>query len=189
METARPITNVYPASDKAFFVKLLEHDDFLEKYEHFLRGEVLVEQRGEGGKFLNEAWVKRYPPKMNNFGINEVMSFLRPICESKIMAITEFDEEFIDKLILTNIQSFTELLVENFTAFELRSISGLDSVVVQGINIISAQLRRSYKGTTLDAFTSNTTITEQRAIPVQEQKRSLLSRVPFFGKKEPTMRI
>ncbi len=187
-EGQQPI-NVYQPSDRAFFVGLLEHDDFLEKFEHFLRGEVLTTTPTADKKSIIEEWQQRYPAKMNSYGVNEVMSTLRPICESKIIAVTEFDEKFIDKLGYINVQTFTELLTENYDNFDFKSISALDSVLVSGITIIMAQLKRAHKGSTLDAITTNTSVSEQRQIIQPEQKEGVLSRLPGFGKKEAQFKV
>lgn len=170
---------------QGFFTKLLEHESFLESYEHFLRGEVLTIQRSDDKLHVQEVWIRRYPPKMNDYGINEIMSFLKPLCESKIMAMTDFEDRHVNELGYTNIQSYTELLVENYKVFEIPSISVLDTILVTGINIIMAQLRRSFKGTTLTQLTTNMNVTESRNIvPEAQDSRNLFQKLPIFGKKK-----
>lgn len=154
-------TAVYQAPNNAFFIDLLEHEKFLERYEHNLRGEIEVIQQVEGTNQVVMAWVKKYQPKMNEEGITSVISFLRTVCE-KIISITNFDEELMNKMIYQNIQDLTDRLCENFYNYQFRSIADLNEINVVGRNLIIAQISRSKDGMTLQAVTSNTQITENR---------------------------
>jgi len=177
--------NVYNAPENAFFKDLLEHDEFLNRLEHHLKGEVLKTIRSkdkDNNEVITQEWVQVYPSKMNDYGINSVMSYLRAICE-KIMSITDFGEEFIDKLANENLKDFTSRLCENWYDYGFSSISDLNEVDNIGQNIIIAQLRRSLDGQTLTAVTSKTTINESRVMnPLEQPQQQLDRRLPLFSK-------
>jgi len=153
-------TTNYIQPNNSFFLDLLDHEKFLEKYEHNLRGEVIALKQTDSGQWL-EVWEKRYAPKMNELGIINTISFLRTICE-KMLSITNFDEDMMYKMLTQNIQDFTDRLVENWYTYEFASIADLDEINSVGRNMIIAQMSRSKDGMTLQAVTSNTTITESR---------------------------
>ena len=154
----QPINNILP--NNSFFLDLLDHEAFLEKYEHNLRGEIQMMQQNESGQYV-VVYVKRYSPKMNEEGITQVISFLRTICE-KIISITNFDDEMMQKMIYNNIQDFTDRITENWYNYEFKSIADLSEINSVARNLIVAQFSRSAGGMTLQAITSNTSIQEVR---------------------------
>jgi hypothetical protein len=156
-------TAVYQAPNNTFFIDLIEHEKFLEKYEHNLRGEVEIMKMIEGTTQYAMVWEKKYAPKMNDMGITSTISFLRTICE-KIISITNFDEELMGKMIYQNIQDLTDRLCENFFTYEFKSIADLSEINVVGRNLIISQISRSKDGMTLKALTSNTVVSENRVI-------------------------
>jgi hypothetical protein len=161
-------TAVYQAPNNSFFIDLLEHEKFLERYEHNLRGEVEEMKLIEGTNQYTMVWTKKHPAKMNDDGITSVISFLRTVCE-KIISITNFDEEMMGKMIYQNIQDYTDRLCENFYTYEFKSIADLSEINLVGNNLIISQLSRSKDGMTLKAVTSNTMISENKVINTPQQ--------------------
>lgn len=166
---------IYQMSSNTFFIDLLEHDKFLERYEHNLRGEVEEMQLVQDTNQYAMVWKKRYPSKMNDEGITSTISFLRTICE-KIISITNFDDDLMGKMIYQNIQDLTDRLVENWFNYEFRSIADLDEINMVGRNMIIAQLSRSKDGMTLKAVTSNTVISENKTIAPPTQDQQMMQR-------------
>ena len=182
MSNQQQQVDVYQASDNSFFVDLLDHREFIDQYEHSLRGEVLkksTKKDENGDDILTQEWVQIYPPKMNDYGIVSVISFLRTITE-KITAITDFDEEDIRNMSYHDIQDWLCRLVTNYYNFSFKSISDLDEVHNVGRTLIRAQYRRSIDGQTLRALTSKTQITESRTLQPSEQE-SVPVRGGLFG--------
>ena len=173
-------TTVYNAPNNAFFIDLLEHERFLDRYEHVLRGEVETIQQIEGSSNVTLVWARKYPSKMTEQGISDTISFLRTVCE-KIMSITNFDEDTIWKLVYQNIQALTDRLVEKYLDYEFRSIADIDEIINVSRNLIIAQIMRSKEGMTLMQVTSNTMISESRNVSPQQQDPNMIAQRPGGG--------
>jgi hypothetical protein len=177
------VTN-YTQANNSFFADMLQHDDFLERYEHLLKGEVLCYVKDTGAaRGYKEMWVKRYPAKMNPYGVNEIISALKPICESRIIALTDFKEQDIKDMIFDNSQRIASLLFINKDIFEINSAVTIQSIYTDCENLIKAQIKRSFEGETLHRITQNTNINETRDVSTfKEENSSLISKVPFLSK-------
>jgi len=185
--TEQQPANLYADFAKqGFFKSLLEHGSFLENYEHSLRGEVLEIKRSKDNLYVEEAWQKRFPPKMNDYGINMLMSILLPMVESKIVAMTDLETVHIEKLSYANIQAVTDLLTQHFRAFEIPSEAVADSIIVPLYGLTVGQFRRSFKGQSLNQFTTNMNVHETRNIePESNVNQGLLRNLPFgIGRKK-----
>lgn len=173
-------TAVYQLPSNSFFAELLDHEKFLDKYEHNLRGQVQVTRYvQETGQYI-EVWDQKYLPKMNQEGITAVISFLRTVCD-KIMSITNFDEDMLNKMVYQNIQDLTDRLVENWYNYGFSSIADVGEINIVGRNFIIAQIMRSKDGMTLKAITANTVINENKTMNQPAPVADTLSRPGASG--------
>lgn len=183
MSESQQPTQVYNIQDNSMWVKLLEHNNFLDELEHILKGEVLTVVKGSDGQPV-EKWIKKYPAMMTTDGVNRICSGLRLIIESKIVAITDLEDIHIIELRYDISQALLQLLVQHSEEFGFRSESELENLYANLKTIITAQLRRSYKGNTLNAFTTSTSVTEQRVGTTEDSKQGILDRLPFNRRKQ-----
>jgi hypothetical protein len=163
---------------------MLQHDDFLERYEHLLKGEVLcyVDDPDKKNSY-KEVYMKKYPAKMNPFGVNEIISALKVVCESRIMALTDFKEQDIKDLIFDNSQRILTLLVVNQDVFEIQNAVTIECIYTDCENLIKAQVKRSFEGETLHRITQNTNINETRDVSTfKEEQQGMMSKIPFLSK-------
>jgi hypothetical protein len=171
---------------QTFFNSILDHEGFLEKYEHILRGEEIVLKRSEDGLRVREVWQKKDTQTLPNEMVDEIINFLKPITESKITAVTDLEEEHIEKISLQQFQAFNQVLCESFLVYGGKEdIDNLNEARMKAVHanvnqIIMSQLRRSFKGTTLTQAASNINVNENRSVPI-EQENTGAFKLPQFN--------
>jgi hypothetical protein len=165
-------TQVYQPPEKSIFLDLLNSEEFLDRYEHSLKGEVLITKREKdekGRDIVKSEWLPRYPPKMNDLGIISTMSFLRTICD-KSMSLTDLSTTQIDTLVKQNADAWLDFLCVNSMNFELNSPSQIREVYYPARNLIVAKFRSAVDGMMTNAISKTTHVSEVRNLaPEQAQ--------------------
>lgn len=176
-------TQIYQPPEKSIFLDLLNTDALLERYEHNLRGEVLVTQTKTdsktGRQILAEDWQARYRQKMTDEGINSVMSMLRTICD-KSMSMTDLSEEQIDILVKQNTDAWLDFLCVNALDFGLSSPDKISEVYRPARNLIITKFRSSVNGMMVNAVSKTTNVSEQHIINPEQPNAQQPS--GFLGK-------
>ena len=157
-------TQVYQPPEKSIFLDLLNSEEFLDRYEHALKGEVLITKRDRDDKdreIVKEEYIQRYPAKMNDLGIISTMSFLRTICD-KSMSLTDLSSGQIDILVKQNADAWLDFLCVNSTNFGLDSPTKIKEVYYPARNLIVAKFRSAIDGMMTNAISKTTHVSEVR---------------------------
>lgn len=157
-----PDTQIYQPPEKSIFLDLLDSEEFLQRYEHSLKGEVLVNKRYKndaGQDIVQQEWEQRYPAKMNETGIISTMSFLRTICD-KSMSLTDLSADQIDVLVKQNADAWLDFLCVNSSSFGLSSPSKVREVYYPARNLIVTKFRSAIDGMMTNAISKTTNVSE-----------------------------
>ena len=171
-----PDTQIYQPPEKSIFLDLLDTEQFMTKYEHNLRGEVLTtkrEKNDKGQDVIKQDWEQKYPAKMNDLGIISTMSLLRTICD-KSMSLTDLSTQQIDVLVKQNADAWLDFLCVNSQSFGLSTPSKIREVYYPARNLIVAKFRSSIDGMMTNAISKTTTVSEVHNMsPDQQQQDSM----------------
>jgi hypothetical protein len=158
--------NIFPQSEKSILLELLNPETLLDKYEHHLRGEVLitVKEKDDAGKDIVKAvWQRRFNPKMNEGGITSTIGYLRIICDKSI-SMTDLSEEMAATLSKQNADQFWTFLNVNAASFGLTDESQINEAYYPIYDVIVSRFHSCIGGMMVNAVAKTTNVTEQKTV-------------------------
>lgn len=162
---------IYQPSEKSILLELLNTDSLLDKYEHNLRGEVLVTKKDkddQGKDIIVQRWEAKFPPKMNDMGVTSTMAFLRIICDKSI-SMTDLDEEKATMLAMQNADDWIEFLNTNSANFGLKTQSQIKEVYMPIRDLIIVRFHSNIDGMIVNAIAKTTNVTEDKRFNSEQQ--------------------
>lgn len=122
--------------DPSIIRDILSPDTIIEMIKHSLKGEYWDATKGKDGQ-----WVRAGTPLMNDKGINQVITILRPFTNSLIF-LSNIDEKMVNKITLDISFAFIEAFYLSYEDYGIKD-ENLDIVRNMVVVPIYASLRRS----------------------------------------------
>lgn len=149
---------------------LIETTEPINELERTLKGKILKGYKENNEPVYKEDKTLRL---MNDRGVNEVMTFLRPL--NKMVILSNFTEDDIRMITLSNVQNFIDLIEQRCKEWEVEE-SNLDTVLMLVENAVFATLRRAKDGNALE-FLKMTTKHVESFTERPQPKQGILSRL------------
>jgi hypothetical protein len=162
---------IYPQNEKSILLELLNTDQLIERYEHNLRGEVLVikkEKDEKGQDTVKQSWDPKFKPKMNDLGVTSTLSFLRVICDKSI-SMTDLSEDMADMLAMQNADAFWTFLNVNAMNFGLKGESQLNEAYYPIYDLIVSRFHSCIDGMMVNAVAKTTNVSESKTVAPEQQ--------------------
>ncbi len=165
--------SIYPQNEKSILIELLNTDNLIDRYEHNLKGEVLVtvkEKDDQGKDVIKQIWVQKYPAKMNDRGVTSTIGYLRIICDKSI-SMTDLTEEMAADLAHQNADQFWTWLNVNSANFGLMEESQINEAYFPIYDMIVSRFHSCVDGMMVNAVAKTTNVSEQKTVnPEQIQQ-------------------
>lgn len=126
---------IYQNYGDEFMKEILETEEFIDRFEHLLRGEWFDDDKGK--------WVQKYKPRANELGINILIQEVRARIH-KHTFLTNLSEEDVKVLAHDAAKAITDLLLYRTEDYGINN-SDLTDLKYQIMFVIYTALKRAYQ--------------------------------------------
>jgi hypothetical protein len=161
----------------------VDMEEILERFEHFLRGDELIEKDG------NKIWVKSEDKKdriVNEYGVNEIMNFISMYL-NKNTILSDYSDDEINEIMFNFGKSFSDYLFRVYEKIELGP-HHYDMLVREVVDAIRSAYKRAKTGGERRSLREARSITQSETLIPQTpnnlvRERSLLNPVRYVAGK------
>lgn len=143
----------------------LDTRDLLEQMKYDLMG---YEEDPEKGGWVPSPFKKK---RINAYGANAITGMMLPLC-SKIISLSNMDEEEIDKDCLDLLNSFTWFLCRYKNEFEIESTVDIDVILEVCDRLARATEKKSFGGWEGDGIRKQFTINESKDTVISQPQQN-----------------